>query len=142
MKSVGWATLVSLTVHGALGWAVMRAPAGWFGAERSIEPISIELIEPPRPTVTPLAEPERPPPEPPPPLPPSEPDAAPPQDVAAAITPRLGLPGPIDPSEPTSTGTSAPDTAPPIDVPDITPDQPPRVDTSDARAMQVLLNPA
>ncbi len=141
MKSVGWATLVSLSVHGALGWAVLRAPAGWFGASRDIEPISIELIEPPRP-VTPLVEPDEPPPEPPPPLPPSEPDATPSEDVPAALTPQLGLPGPVDPSEPTATGAAAPDNAPPVDVPDVSSDQPPRVDPSDARAMQVLLNPA
>ena len=47
MKSVGWATLISLSVHGALGWAVLRAPAGWFGASHPIEPISVEIIESP-----------------------------------------------------------------------------------------------
>lgn len=138
MKSVGWATLVSLSVHGALGWAVLRAPAGWFGATRSIEPISLELIEPDRP-IQPQVEPDEP--ELPPPLPPP-PDAPPPPATAAAtITPRVGMPGPVDPSEPTSTGPAVPE-APSIDVPDVTPDQPPRVDPRDARAMQVLLNPA
>ena len=106
MKSVGWATLISLSVHGALGWAVLRAPAGWFGASHPIEPISVEIIESPV-EIQPEAQPEEPTPPEPTPLPPPPPEDVAPQQVAASLTPRLGLPGPIDPAEPTTSGTAA-----------------------------------
>jgi len=133
---------LSLGVHGALGWAVLRAPAGWLGDPRQVEPLAIEIVE-----ITP--DPVRPPveEEPPPPLPPAptEETNVPPDEVAATLTPRLGIPSPLEPTETTDGNLNPnPDTVPSaIDVPDITPDEPhPRVDTNDRRAMQALLNPS
>ncbi len=135
---------LSLSVHGALGWAVLRAPAGMFGDPRQVEPLAIEIVET-------MPDPERPPAEedeplPLPPQPPTPEDSpSPPDQVAATLAPRLGLPSPVEPGDPVE-GNPNPNTeaAVPssIDVPDITPDEPHRVDTSDRRAMQALLNPS
>jgi len=137
MKSVGWATILSLSVHGALGWAVLRAPAGWLSPAEQIEPISIEIIAPPDPTRPPQERDVRRPPP-----PNDEPRSPEDQEVAATARPRVGLPSPLDPGqEPSESG--APDDSTPsnIDVPDVTPDDAePR--PLNASEMQVLLNPA
>jgi len=138
MKSVGWATVLSLSVHGALGWAMMRAPAGWLSPAEDIEPISIEIVASP--------DPERPPrerdvPRPPPPTEDPLPEE---QRVAAVAEPRVGLPSPLDPGQeqdPSESGAVEESTqTSSIDVPDVTPDETER--QLDASEMQVLLNPS
>lgn len=137
MKSVGWATVLSLSVHGALGWAVMRAPAGWLSPAERIEPISIEIVAPPDPTRPPQdREIPRPP-------SPNEDPLPEEQPMAASARPRIGLPTPLDPGqEPSESGaTEESTTVSSVDVPDVTPDDSePR--QLDSREMQVLLNPA
>jgi len=138
MKSVGWATLLSLSVHGALGWAVMRAPVGWFGEAEPYEPIAIEIITPPDPIMPPSEEVEE---ELAPPAPVPE-DALPEDAVAALIEPQMGIPNPDQTGEPVD--GVMPEAALPssIDVPDVTPEEPQPNQPRDPRAMQALLNPA
>ena len=97
MKGIGWPTLVSLGLHGALVIGVLRAPASWVEPEAEPPPVEITIVTP-EPELAPEPWPEEeeaPMPEA---LPEPLPEEAPPPEAPAASA--MQLPGPsIEPSE-------------------------------------------
>lgn len=138
LKGVGWATLASLGLHGALAWAVLSAPVGSWG-EELLEPDSIEIeVTLPDPVVEPDPLPEPPRPEQ---VDPRQvPDEIPP---AAMVERPRGQPNP--PPGATSEGVVSEATLVPstIESPEIRQEPEPREMTeTERRRLAALINPA
>lgn len=137
LKGVGWATIASIGLHGALAWAVLRAPVGSWG-DRLTEPdaISIEVVTPEQPEQPTPPEPRiEPPPE----------EQVPPDEVPAALSERpLGEPNPRPGSEDPSASTVQPDSVPStIEVPEVNQEPQQREMTEEERRrVTALINPA
>lgn len=141
LNGVGWASLVSLSVHGALALAVLNAPSGWLAGDQLAEPVEITILPRTEPAEIEPA-PEPPPPEPqrdsrpePPPSPETQPPLPPSRQEQ--VDPSPGEPHAPDapPSEATAT--------PPIAVPDVRPDEPHRQETDEQRERRqwAIINP-
>jgi hypothetical protein len=155
LKGVGWAALLSVGLHGALAWAVLRAPIGRLGASAAaVEPVTIDILDPieperpeppePEPTVEP------PPPEP---EPPVEPEPLPEEEVAAIRPTPVEPPAPAEPSAEETEATDAtgeeagsgePESVSTIDVPSVESQEPtPPEETPEERRrrLSALLDP-
>lgn len=118
LKGVGWAAMISVGLHGALAWAVLRAPLGRIAARpRATESITVDIIDATEPLPD---EPIDPPRDPPPAIveePPPEPEV--PTRPAAVVRPP-GLPErPSERVEERDPGPRQPDPVSTIDVPEV-----------------------
>lgn len=135
LKGVGWATIASIGLHGAIAWAVLRAPVGSWG-DQLIEPDSIEIevtLPDPVEEPDPAPQPEEAEPTP-------VPEDAPP---AARVERPIGEPNP-PPGEASSEVVSEATLVPSnIESPEIRQEPTPREMTeAERRRIQALINPA